>query len=134
MSDDVGSDVAAWLACNWDPDLTVAEWWERLCDSHWAVPTWPEESFGRALSRGDAGVVADAMAAAGALGPPGGLGVMLAGPTIVAHGSDVVSIALGMRASLPCHRPAGSTWPPPSGGQPRMIGPGFPETWPGSTS
>ena len=28
------------------------------------------------------------IAAAGALGPPGGLGVLLAGPTIVAHGSD----------------------------------------------
>ena len=88
MSDDLRSDIDAWLASNWDPDLTVAEWWERLCDSHWAVPTWPEESFGRALSRGDAGVVADAMAAAGALGPPAGLGVMLAGPTIVAHGTD----------------------------------------------
>ena len=24
------SDLRAWLSENWDPDVTVAEWWERL--------------------------------------------------------------------------------------------------------
>ena len=81
-------EIRSWLASNWDPDLTVAEWWERLADDHWAVPTWPESDFGRGLSRGDAAVVAKEIAAAGAIGPPGGLGVMLAGPTIVAHGDE----------------------------------------------
>ena len=27
-----------WLADNWDPDLSVAEWWERLGLSGWAAP------------------------------------------------------------------------------------------------
>ncbi len=31
-SNDVVAEVKDWLAENWDPDLTVAEWWERLGD------------------------------------------------------------------------------------------------------
>ena len=79
-------EIRTWLESKWDPDLTVGEWWERLAEDRWAVPTWPESDWGRGLSRGDAGVVAAEIKAAGAGGPPGGLGVMLAGPTIVAHG------------------------------------------------
>ena len=36
---DVVAEVSAWLEANWDPDLTVAEWWERLGTSGWAVQT-----------------------------------------------------------------------------------------------
>jgi alkylation response protein AidB-like acyl-CoA dehydrogenase len=82
------SEVRAWLKDNWDPELTLAEWWERLADSGWAVPTWPEEWFGRGLTGDLAAVVARELREAGAVGPPAGLGLMLAGPTIVAHGSD----------------------------------------------
>jgi len=85
---DVRAEVRAWLADNWDPDLTVGEWWERLAESGWAVPMWPTEWHGRGLARDDANGVTAEIAAAGALGPPGGLGVLLAGPTIVAHGTD----------------------------------------------
>ncbi|CAN5422666.1 acyl-CoA dehydrogenase [soil metagenome] len=84
----VAEEVRAWLASNWDPELTVGEWWERLAASGWAVPTWPEEWFGRGLSGDSAAVVSAALREAGALGPPAGLGLMLAGPTIVAHGTD----------------------------------------------
>ncbi|MCI3949577.1 MAG: hypothetical protein K0R11_1511 [Acidimicrobiales bacterium] len=34
-ADEVASEVRAWLASNWDPELTLAEWWERLADSGW---------------------------------------------------------------------------------------------------
>ena len=84
----VRDEVRGWLADNWDADLTVAEWWARLCDSGWGVPTWPEEWFGKGLPRDLAGVVAEELRAAGAIGPPSGLGVLLAGPTILVHGSD----------------------------------------------
>jgi alkylation response protein AidB-like acyl-CoA dehydrogenase len=87
-ADEVASEVRAWLKDNWDPDLTLAEWWERLADSGWAVPTWPEESLGRGLTRDLAAVVTKEIRDAGAVGPPAGLGLMLAGPTIVAHGSE----------------------------------------------
>jgi alkylation response protein AidB-like acyl-CoA dehydrogenase len=89
MTDElVRDEVRGWLADNWDPDLAVAEWWERLCDSGWAMPTWPEEWFGKGLPRELAGVVSAELRAAGAIGPPSGLGTLLAGPTILAHGTD----------------------------------------------
>src|SRR5215210_3875907 len=83
---DVVAEVTAWLEENWDPDLTVAEWWERLGTSGWAVPTWPVEWYGKGLSRDDAVRAAQTIAEFGAVGAPGGLGLLLAGPTIVTHG------------------------------------------------
>src|SRR4051794_2290517 len=81
-------ELRAWLEENWDPDLTVREWWERLGMAGWSAPTWPVEWDGKGLSRDEANVVSKEMAAFGALGPPSGLGLMLAGPTIVTHGTD----------------------------------------------
>ena len=49
--EDVLTELKGWLEENWDPDLTVGEWWERLGTSGWAVPTWPDERFGKGLSR-----------------------------------------------------------------------------------
>jgi alkylation response protein AidB-like acyl-CoA dehydrogenase len=87
-SGDVVAEVKDWLVENWDPDLTVAEWWERLGTSGWAVPTWPSDWFGKDLNRADAVRVQQAIADHGALPAPGGLGLMLAGPTIAMHGDD----------------------------------------------
>jgi len=81
-------EVKDWLAGNWHPDLTVAEWWERLGTSGWAVPTWPSEWFGKDLSRAEGVRVQQAITDFGALPAPGGLGLMLAGPTIAVHGDD----------------------------------------------
>jgi alkylation response protein AidB-like acyl-CoA dehydrogenase len=86
--DDVTVELKAWLDANWDPDLTVGEWWERLGTSGWGVPTWPTEWFGKGLSRGEGVRVQQAIAEYGALGAPGGLGLLLAGPTIIVHGTD----------------------------------------------
>jgi len=85
---DAVAEVKAWLAENWDRDLTVAEWWSKLGDSGWAVPTWPTEWFGKGLSRAEGVRIQQAISDHGALPAPGGLGLMLAGPTIVAHGND----------------------------------------------
>ena len=82
------AELRSWLTANWDPDLTVGEWWERLGTAGWAAPTWPAEWYGRGLSRDEANLVTRELAAHGALGPPAGLGLLLAGPTIVAHGTD----------------------------------------------
>ncbi|MHB1488628.1 MAG: acyl-CoA dehydrogenase family protein [Acidimicrobiales bacterium] len=87
-STDVTDEVTSWLEENWDPDLSVGEWWERLGQSGWAAPTWPAEWFGRGLSRPDAVRAQTAIADFGALGAPGGLGLLLAGPTIATHGTD----------------------------------------------
>jgi alkylation response protein AidB-like acyl-CoA dehydrogenase len=88
ISHDVIAEVTSWLEDNWDPDLTVGEWWDRLGTSGWAAPTWPVEWFGKGLSREEAVRVQRAIADFGALGAPGGIALLLAGPTIVTHGSD----------------------------------------------
>jgi len=103
-SGDVVEEVRAWLEQNWDPDLTVAEWWERLGLAGWAAPTLPEHAYGRGLSRGDAVQVQQTIAEFGALGAPGGLGLLLAAPTIATHGTPeqiehyVRDIVTGQRA------------------------------------
>lgn len=93
-----------WLNDNWDPDLTVAQWWERLGLAGWAAPTYPTNAYGRGLSRGDSVLVAGAIGEHGALNAPGGLGLLLAGPTIAEHGTAeqieqyVRDIVTGQRA------------------------------------
>ena len=73
-TDDLTAEVTAWLEANWDPDLTVEEWWGRLGPSGWAVPTWPEEWYGKGLSRAEGVRVMQTISAYPALGAPGGLG------------------------------------------------------------
>jgi len=86
--DDVRTEFRAFLADAWDPDITVAQWWERFGDSGWAAPTWPEEWFGKGLGRDAVSIVNEELRAAGAVGAPSGLGMLLAGPTILTHGTD----------------------------------------------
>jgi alkylation response protein AidB-like acyl-CoA dehydrogenase len=84
---DVVATLEDWLRANWDPDLTVGAWWKRLGLAGWAAPALPEACYGRGLSRAEAVRVQETIASYGALGPPGGLGVMLAAPTIVTQGT-----------------------------------------------
>ena len=97
-------ELREWLDESWDPDLTVGEWWERLGLAGWAMPLLPVGRYGRGLSRGDALRVTRTLAERGALGPPAGLGLMLAAPTIATHGTDeqveryVRAIVTGQRA------------------------------------
>jgi alkylation response protein AidB-like acyl-CoA dehydrogenase len=84
----VRAEAHAWFGEHWDPDLTLAEWWERLAESGWGFPSWSPDWYGRGLSSQLSAVVAQERKSAGAFGPPSGIGVMMAGPTIVAHGTD----------------------------------------------
>ncbi len=86
--DDVLDELHDWLEETWDPDLTVGEWWERLGLAGWAAPGLPTNAYGRGLSRNDAVRVQAAIAEHGALGAPGGLGLLLAAPTIATHGTQ----------------------------------------------
>ena len=85
---DVVDELVAWLEANWEPELSVAEWWERLGLAGWAAPSLPENAFGKGLSRGDAVRVQQAISRFGALGAPAGLGLSLAAPTIATHGTQ----------------------------------------------
>ena len=85
---DVAEQARAWLEENWDPDLTVGEWWERLGTSGWAFPALPADWYGQGLTREDALRAQRVIGTVGALGPPMGLGTLLAAPTIAVHGTD----------------------------------------------
>jgi alkylation response protein AidB-like acyl-CoA dehydrogenase len=86
--DEVRAQVAAWLAEAWEQDLSLAQWRARLADSGWGCPAWPREWCGRGLPAAAAGVVAQEFARVGAVTAPEGVGMNLAGPTILEHGSD----------------------------------------------
>jgi len=86
--DPILGELHTWLADNWDPELSVGDWWERLGLSGWAAPSLPANAYGRDLSRADAVRAEQAIAEHGALGAPGGLGLLLAAPTIATHGTQ----------------------------------------------
>ena len=87
-TDELLSELRSWLASNWDPDLTVAEWWERMGLAGWAAPGLPENAYGKAMARSDVVQVQQEIAKFGALGAPAGLGLLLAAPTIATHGTQ----------------------------------------------
>ena len=87
-TDELLSDLRTWLDKNWDPDLTVGEWWERLGLAGWSAPGLPVNAYGKNISRADAVAVSNEVAKFGALGAPAGLGLLLAAPTVATHGTQ----------------------------------------------
>jgi alkylation response protein AidB-like acyl-CoA dehydrogenase len=87
-SADLVDELRAWLEENWDPDLTVGEWWERLGLAGWAAPMLPENAYGRGVTRGDSLLIASTIASFGALGAPQGMSIGLCSPTIATHGTQ----------------------------------------------
>jgi alkylation response protein AidB-like acyl-CoA dehydrogenase len=86
--EDVRIEVKKWLEQSWNPDLTVGEWWDILARSGYAAPHFPEDCWGKGYPRDLALAVSETIAEHGAVGPPAGLGYLLAAPTIVAHGNE----------------------------------------------
>jgi alkylation response protein AidB-like acyl-CoA dehydrogenase len=87
-ADELLSELRAWLGTNWDPDLTVGQWWERLGLAGWSSPGLPENAYGKGVARADAVLVSQEISKFGALGAPAGLGLLLAAPTIATHGTQ----------------------------------------------
>jgi len=87
-TDELLSELRSWLDDNWDPDLSVAEWWERLGLAGWSAPGLPENAYGKGMARSDVVLVQQEIAGFGALGAPAGLGLLLAAPTIATHGTQ----------------------------------------------
>jgi len=84
---DLIAELDAWLDDNWDPDLTVAAWWERLGLAGWAAPSLPTNAYGKGVARNEANAISQRLAERGALPAPAGLGMLLAAPTIAVHGT-----------------------------------------------
>jgi alkylation response protein AidB-like acyl-CoA dehydrogenase len=86
--DELRDEVEGWIRKNWDADLTMRQWWRLLAESGYSVPDWPRECMGLGLSGREAAAVREAIAAERVPGPPAGVGMMMAGPAIIAHGTD----------------------------------------------
>ena len=84
----VRADVARFIEDEWDPELPLGEWRERLVESGWAAPTWPPRWHGRGLPPWADGIVSAELHRADAVGTPLGVGTWLAAPTILEHGPD----------------------------------------------
>ncbi len=86
-TDDLAAEVGAWLDETWNPDLTVDAWWKAVAAAGWTAPHFPVEAGGRGLSPRSQRVVRAVFKQHGALRPPGGLGLLMAAPTILTHGT-----------------------------------------------
>ena len=80
-------EVAEWVSQAWDEEISVAEWWRRLAAGGYASPMLPPELGGKGYTRDLALAVNATLAEHGVVGPPMGLGLMLAAPTLAAHGT-----------------------------------------------
>ena len=87
--DGVRAELRAWLDANWDADLGLFEWRGRLADSGWGAPHWPEEWFGRGLPVAMTSIVEAELRTFGAPLAAKKGAAMLAGATILAHGTDL---------------------------------------------
>jgi alkylation response protein AidB-like acyl-CoA dehydrogenase len=85
--DQLRDDVRRLLDEAFRPELTVRSWWAALAEARLVAPSWPEP-FGRGLGPQTARVVSEELARVGAIAPPqGGVGMRMAGPTLLAHGT-----------------------------------------------
>jgi alkylation response protein AidB-like acyl-CoA dehydrogenase len=87
--DSVRADVRAWLEANWNPELGLVEWRNKLADSGWGVPGWPKEWYGLDLPAGLVPVVDEEFTRIGAIGVAKAGIRTLAAATILAHGTDL---------------------------------------------
>ena len=85
--DTLKAEVQAWLDDHWDPELSVDDWWRIVAKAGWTAPHFTPEQGGRGLPRKAANTVRDEFHKHGALMPPGGLGLLMAAPTILTHGT-----------------------------------------------
>ena len=85
---DLLAEVSAWLDEHWDPELTVAQWWALVGAAGWTAPHFPQEWGGLGYSRRSVIEVRSAFQQHGAVQPPGGMGLLMAGPTILTHGTE----------------------------------------------
>ena len=86
---EVRTEVSAWLKANWDPNLGLVEWREKLIDSGWGAPTWPVEWYGKGYSDILGRVIDEEFDKIGAV-TVARTGIRnLAAATILVHGSEL---------------------------------------------
>ncbi|SVC82635.1 uncharacterized protein METZ01_LOCUS335489, partial [marine metagenome] len=86
--EEIKAELSEWIQDNWDSDITVSEWWKCLSDAGWSATSLPVEAGGRGWSRVQSATVMSTLFTHDVVGPPTGLGMMLAAPTIAIHGNE----------------------------------------------
>ncbi len=77
------AELQLWLRENWDQQVTVAEWWDRLARTGLTAPTWPRSQGGLAATTAVQEVIEEELAKVGAIAPPVmGLGIRMVGAAI----------------------------------------------------
>ena len=98
------AEARAWLQENFPPSLSrkaapagegeedtsedAKLWKQRMGEKGWGVPTWPAAYGGGGLTKAEARVLQEEMAAIGATNPIGGMGVVMFGPTLLEYGTE----------------------------------------------
>ena len=92
------ADVREWLAANLEPPPAFADldeevewgrrWQARLAEGHWVGIHWPREYGGRGAPPVQVAIFNTEFARARAPQPVNRVGINLAGPTLLAHGTD----------------------------------------------
>jgi len=86
---DVREEVSAWLNENWDPNLGLVEWREKLIESGWGAPTWPVEWYGKGYSDALGRAIDEEFEKIGAI-TVARTGIRnLAAATILVHGNEL---------------------------------------------
>ena len=85
---DVRAEVRTWLADNWDPEMSLVVWRNKLVDSGWGMPQWPEAWHGRGLPLSLVRAVEEEFAGIGAVGVAKSGVRLLAAATLLEHGTD----------------------------------------------
>ena len=87
--DYVRKEARKWLENNWDPNLDLFEWRNKLADSGWGLPNWPSDWYGRDLPVGLVPIVEEEFQRIGALPIPKSGIRMLAAATILNHVTEM---------------------------------------------
>ena len=80
--------VSEWVHQNWDPGLSLREWWARLASAGLGFPTWPVGLGGRQWDRSTLRICSKVFGAVGAIGAPTGLGTLMGGPVVQQFADD----------------------------------------------
>jgi alkylation response protein AidB-like acyl-CoA dehydrogenase len=87
--DSVREEARTWLKKNWNSNLDLFEWRNKLADSGWGLPNWPSDWYGRDLPAGLVPIVEEEFQRIGALPIPKSGIRMLAAATILNHGTEM---------------------------------------------
>jgi acyl-CoA dehydrogenase len=84
-----GEDDTCWGGRRWKFKSDAQRlWMERMAERGWTVPEWPREYGGGGLSRDEAKILRQEMAALGCRSPLDSFGIWMLGPALLKYGNE----------------------------------------------